>query len=160
MNLSFVETMRGTLRDPQGRESHVDFQLRTLSTGRPGHFAVDGVVHCGPWQAEGPCEGTLTITVRPAAIAYTVRFSAADGAPLVLTGHKSPSLLSPLRSMTFLPIALKNVESGAELARGTMHFDLLELPQFLASWLPLPTDPRRRFEARHRAVCRRALVGG
>jgi hypothetical protein len=156
MNLSFVETMRGTLND----RHPVDFQIRTTSTGKPGAFTVEGVVHCAPWVSEGPCEGTLIVSVLPASIAYDVRFTGSDGSKLALVGHKSPSLFAPIKGMTVLPIALRNLGTGEELARGTMTFDLLELPQFLASWLPVATDPRRRFEARHRAVTRRALIGG
>lgn len=151
MNLSFVETMRGTLNDG----TRVDFQIRTKSSGKPGHFTFEGVVHAGKWCAEGPCEGTLIISLRPASIAYIVRF--ADG--LILEGHKSPTLLSPFRSMSVLPIALRR-SSGEELASGTMFFDFMELPQFIASWLPVPSTTTRRFEARHRAVARRALIGG
>lgn len=158
MNLSFVETMRGTLTDPHGGEHRVDFQIRTRSTGKPGHFTFEGVVHAGPWCAEGPCEGTLVISLLPASIAYVVRFRGADGAALVLAGHKSPTLFAPFKSMSVLPIALER--EGAELARGTMYFDFLELPQFVASWLPVPTATRRKFEARLRAVDRRALLEG
>lgn len=155
MNLSFVETMRGTLSERHA----VDFQLRARGTGKPGAFTVEGVVHCAPWLAEGPCEGTLTISLFPAALAYHVRFTGADGTRLELVGHKSPTISAPVRGMTVLPIALRNADTGAELARGVMTFDLLELPRFLASWLPVPSDARRRFEARHRAVTRRALLG-
>ncbi|MFT3707864.1 MAG: hypothetical protein QM817_09425 [Archangium sp.] len=156
MNLSFVETMRGTLN-----EKHpVDFHIRTLSTGKPGAFTVEGVVHCAPWVSEGPCEGTLTISLFPASIAYDVKFTAADGTKLELVGHKSPSIFAPIKGMTVLPIALLEAETKKELARGTMFFDILELPQFVASFLPVTSDPRRRFEARHRAVTRRALIGG
>ncbi|MFO0600127.1 MAG: hypothetical protein U0228_32765 [Myxococcaceae bacterium] len=158
MILSFVETMRGTLTSPRGDEHPVDFQLKTHGSGRPGAFSVEGVVHAGPWQPEGPCEGTLTISLFPASIAYVVRFTGVHGEALSLEGHKSPSLLAPLKGMTVLPIAL--LKDGQALATGTMRFDLLELPQFLASWLPVPTEPRRRFEARHRAVSRKALLGG
>lgn len=155
MNLSFVETMRGHLQDASGKRTPVDFQIRTRSTNKPGHFTFDGVVHAEPWCSEGPCEGTLIISLVPASIAYVVRFSPG----LILEGHKSPTLLSPFKSMSVLPIALRR-ESGQQLASGTMYFDFLELPQFLASWLPRPTVTTRRFEARHRAVTRRALIGG
>jgi hypothetical protein len=50
--------------------------------------------------------------------------------------------------------------AGDVLASGTMTFDVFDLPQFLASWLPVPLLARRRFEARQVAVARRALVGG
>ncbi|MFZ5446189.1 MAG: hypothetical protein ACOZQL_39745 [Myxococcota bacterium] len=154
METSFVETMRGRLRDAAGRESWVDFQIRTHGVG--GQLTLEGVVHAPPWTTESPCEGTLVISPWPASIAYDVRFRV-GGEQYRLHGAKSPSLLHPVRSMTVLPITLSRGEE--QLAQGTMTFDLLDLPQFLASWLPLPTTARRRFEARHAAVARRALLG-
>ncbi len=66
--------------------------------------------------------------------------------------------------MTELPIALclgdvAAASKPAPLAHGLMHFDLLELPEFLVSWLPLGTPPRQRFVARHAAVSRIARLG-
>lgn len=158
MSLSFVETMRGTLEDPSGRKHAVDFQIRSERVSG-GRFAIKGIVHADAWVDEAPCEGTLTISALPASIAYDVRFTGRDGTAYLLAGAKSPSALAPLRSMTVLPITLRTGD-GRELARGTMTFDLFELPEFLASWLPMPTRPRRLFEARHKAVARRELVGG
>lgn len=157
MQPSFVETMRGTLKAPDGRVTPVDFQIKT-SGGAGGRFEARGVVHAPPWTVEAPCEGTLVISVTPPSIAYELHFRGDDGAALVLRGAKSPSVLRPVRSMTVLPISL--LEGETQRAAGEMYFDLLELPGFLASWLPLPTTPRRRFDARFAAVTRRALLGG
>jgi hypothetical protein len=38
-----------------------------------------------------------------------------------------------------------------------MRFDILELPAFLASWLPRPSRAHRQLEARRIAVARLAL---
>ncbi len=157
MTLSFIETMRGRLLANDGTESRVDFQGEARSAGRPGHFNFTGVVHCPPWLDEGPCEGTLVISAKPAAITYCVRFTGADGTPLSLEGAKSLTLRAPVRSVTELPIVLRG---RRELACGLLRFDLLELPSFLVSWLPLRSLPRRRFTARHRAVTRRHLTEG
>lgn len=152
MDLSFVETMRGELETPDGGRARVDFHVRAAGGAR-GRFRLEGVVHAAPWADETTGEGSLELSVLPAAITYDVRFTAADGRRLRLHGHKSPSLLRPVHSMTVLPIALSD-EGGAELARGTLTFDLLDLPDFLRSMLPGPSAPHRRLEARRAAVAR------
>lgn len=152
MDLAFVETMRGEVTTPDGTRARVDFHVRA-SGGDGGRFRLDGVVHAAPWVAETTGQGTLALSLLPAAIAYDVRFVAADGRRLRLHGHKSPSLLRPVRSMTVLPIALSD-EAGAVLATGTLTFDLLDLPAFLRSALPGPSAPHRRLEARRAAVAR------
>jgi len=156
MPIAFVETMRGTLRDERGVESRVDFHVRA-SGGARGHFELSGVVHAGPWTEETTAHGTLVISALPASIAYDVRFRADDGRALRLHGAKRPSLLAPVRSMTVLDVALSD-EASRALAHGTMRFDLMELPAFLASWLPLPTRPHRQLDARRVAVARRELL--
>lgn len=157
MKLSFVETMRGEVTDGAGRVHPVDFQIRTTQQ-RAGEFLVDGVVHAGPFGDEAPCTGTLTISVAPPSIAYDVRWRTAAGA-FSLEGAKSPSPLSPVKSMTVLPVTLFDASRTA-LAKGTMTFDLFDLPGFLASWLPLRLEGRRRFDARVAAVTRKQLLGG
>lgn len=157
MKLSFVETMRGEVTDGAGRVHAVDFQIRTEQVGG-GRFEVKGVVHAGPFGDEAPCEGTLTISAAPPSIAYDVRWRTAQGA-FSLVGAKSPRPWKPVGSMTVLPIELRD-GSGARLASGTMTFDLLDLPQFLASWLPVSLRGRRRFDARLAAVTRKSLLGG
>jgi hypothetical protein len=156
MPIAFVETMRGTLRDERGAERPVDFHVRA-SGGAGGHFALSGVVHAAPWVDETVATGTLVISVLPASIAYDVQFRAKDGRALRLHGAKKPSLLAPVRSMTVLDVTLSAGE-GLALAQGTMRFDLMDLPGFLASWLPMQTKPHRQLDARRVAVARRELT--
>ena len=156
MKLSFMETMRGEVSDAAGRKYPVAFHVRTRQLER-GHFALEGVVHASAFGDEATCEGTLTLSVLPASIAYVVRWQT-GGDTYELRGAKSPSVLAPLTSMRVLPVTLSRA-SGDVLASGTMTFDLFDLPQFLASWVPVPLRARRRFEARQVAVARRALVG-
>ncbi|MBE2249003.1 MAG: hypothetical protein IAE78_05580 [Myxococcus sp.] len=156
MALSFIETMRGAVTDANGREHPLAFHVRTQQLNG-GHFALEGVVHASGFGDEAPCEGTLDLSLAPPALRYRVRWSA-GGDDLVLSGAKAPSLLAPVKSMTVLPVTLARA-SGGRLASGTLRFDLFDLPAFLKSWLPVPTRGRRRFEARHVAVSRRALVG-
>lgn len=156
MNIAFVETMRGFITPKSGPSTPVDFNVRA-SGGAGGRFTLTGVVHAGPWIEETTCEGTLHISAIPARLAYDVRFKTADGHALRLHGAKKPSLLSPIKGMTVLPIALSD-EAGTVLAEGEMRFDLTELPGFLASWLPRPSRAHRQLEARRMAVARQQLV--
>jgi hypothetical protein len=149
MNLSFVETMRGELSPGHPVAFHV-----RASGGLDGHLALSGVVHAAPWVDETTCEGTLDLSLRR--LAYDVRFRDAGGRALRLHGEKHPSARSPLRSMTVLPVTLVD-EAGGQLAQGELTFDLLELPQFLASWLPLPTRAHRQLTARRLSVERHQL---
>lgn len=150
MKLSFQETMRGEVMSLSGYVSPIAFHIRTRQT-HGGHFELDGVVHAGPFGDEATCTGELTISL--GALVYEVRWG-----DFVLKGKKTPTIFSPLRSMTVLPVTLER--AGETVASGAMTFDLLDLPSFLASWLPRPTVHTRRFEARHAAVARRQLVGG
>ena len=154
MPIAFVETMRGFVTPKSGPSSPVDFNVRA-SGGSGGRFTLIGVVHAGPWIEETTCEGSLHISL--GSLAYDVRFTGKDGRALRLHGAKSPSLLRPIRGMTVLPIALSD-ETGV-LAEGEMKFDLMELPGFLASWLPRPSRAHRQLEARRIAVARLQLVG-
>lgn len=156
MPIAFVETMRGTLTDAQGARRDVDFHVRAAG-GVAGHFELSGVVHATPWVDETVASGTLVISALPPSIAYDVRFRAADGRTLRLHGAKHPSLLRPVTSMTVLDVTLSD-DAGLALAQGTLRFDLMELPGFLASWLPVPTKPHRQLEARRVAVARKALA--
>jgi hypothetical protein len=117
------------------------------------------VVHAPPWVAETTGEGTLHLSLVPARIAYDVRFTADDGRALRLHGEKRPRVLRPVHSMTVLPITLSD-EAGLALAEGTLRFDLLELPGFLASWLSPSTLPHRQLQLRQAAVTRSRLGGG
>lgn len=156
MNLSFIETMAGTLTDNDGRSHRVDFEVRATERSS-GRFALDGVAHAGSFVSEAPCTGTLEITLVPASIAYDVRFEDSEGRAYRIEGAKRPSVLSPLRSMTALPVVL--TREGVIVAKGMMRFDLMDLVSFLSTWLPVATRAQRRFEARHTAVVRQLLAG-
>ena len=136
MRIAFKETMRGTLKDEGGAEHPVDFEVVARSEGR-GFFALTGVAHAAPWAPECPAVGSLVIAPLLRSIRYQVRLTAADGKALLLVGEKKPSALSPLGSMTLMPTHLED-DQGTVLARGTMHFDLADLPKFLSSWVAQP----------------------
>lgn len=155
MEIAFVESMRGLVTPPTGPARPVAFHVRAAG-GAGGRFTLRGVVHAAPWVDEATCEGTLALSLR--ALAYDVHFLGADGRRLRLHGEKHPRLRAPVRSMTVLPVTLRD-EAGAALARGEVTFDLLDLPRFLASWLPLQTRAHRQLAARRVAVARAALRG-
>jgi len=76
MQLSFVETMSGTVLDARGGEHPISFAVCAVDLGG-GHFTLKGVVTAPPWATqEVNCEGTLTIALRPAAITYHLTFAA------------------------------------------------------------------------------------
>lgn len=156
MQLSFVETMRGEVTDDAGRVHAVDFEIRAEQCDA-GRFRIEGVVHAGAFGDEARCDGTLTISALPPSIAYDVRWQTSAG-ELALRGAKSPTPFAPLRSMTRLPVELVDATRTVR-ASGTMSFDLRDLPQFLASWLPIPLQSQRTFSARLAAVTRRQLLG-
>lgn len=155
MKISFTETMRGELKDSSGKTLPVSFNVR-ITQVRGGAFTLRGVVNLPGYGDEAPCEGTFELS--PRKIGYVVEWATRRGR-FVLRGHKTPSLLAPMTSMRRLPIALED-ERGARLAEGVMWFAVSDLPSFIASWLPVPTSSKRRFDARFVAVQRRVLVEG
>lgn len=163
MPVAFVETMSGTLREEGGREHSVCFHVRAHRHEGP-RFHLSGVIHAAPWMDEAVVTGTLTLSPFPASIAYDLRFRGMDGRPLRLHGAKRPTPLSPFRSMSTLPVTLSmegedGNHVGPPLATGTMHFDWLDLPTFIVSWLPMATKPHRQLVARRVAVARREMGG-
>lgn len=168
----FAETMQGTLRldTPEGGSRPVRLDLRVATRGaiRPSGSTTAGVtgrVRIGGWADDLHARGSMLIApLSRGRIAYSVRFTARDGRPYVLEGHKSPVWRSPLRSMTTLPIRLRpagtNGEAGFPHAaagescspatddersspgvsgEGLLRFPLHTLPSFAASWrFPAP----------------------
>lgn len=146
---SFVETMRGTLRDRDGGLHPVSFEVEARAEGM-GRFALAGVVCAPGWAEEASAEGSLEIGPLFRFIRYRVRFPA-EGGTWELRGEKSPTPLAPLRSMSTLPVTLADA-AGTEVADGTMHFAWTDLPAFAATWLPLWMGPARRLDARREAL--------
>lgn len=157
MRVSFVETMRGELRDEQGQVHPVEFELRTDAGWsaflRDGRTEATGLVRAAPWASEAPIRGTLTIDPRAPRIAYALQFEGGDET-YALSGEKHPDWRHPLTSMTRLPLTLQ--ATGRVLAEGSVRFDLRELPQFLVSWLPLGRA-QKALDVRRRQVERRLL---
>lgn len=125
--LSFSETMRGTLRR-EGTDHPVEFTVTAHAEGR-SFFALAGTVSAAPW-ADGATHGSLHL--RLLGLNRFIRYHLALPGGLTLEGEKTPSLLRPLSSMTWMPVKLKG-RDGATLAEGEMTFALRELPALLLS---------------------------
>ncbi len=151
MKISFVETMQGSLRDADGEEHSVRF--RVAATGFGGSFELRGLVTLPPWVEEVEADGTLTMSIAPPRLSYRLRF----GAGLTLEADKHPTPLSPIRSMTFMRTVVRDA-AGKTLAEGPMTFELRDLPQFLASWLPFGQRQQRTLDAELRAAARKELL--
>ena len=155
MQISFVETMSGTVRDERGVTHPISFSVCAVGV-RGGHFTLKGVITAPPWAArEVSCEGTLVISLRPRAITYHLTFDAA-AQTLTLDAQKSPTPLHPLRSMTYMPTTIRDAH-GVVVARGDMTFDLRHLPIFLASYIN--GSQQRQLDVRRRALDRLVLTG-
>lgn len=138
MRVQFRETMRGELTDAAGGKGQVEFHVVARGEGR-GFFTLEGVGSAPPWAAqECPASGTLIISPLLRFLRYEVRLGAPGGKAWVVHGEKRPSLLAPLHSMTEMPTRLED-EGGKVVAQGAMRFALTDLPDFLRSWLPLPS---------------------
>jgi hypothetical protein len=156
MNLSFVETMRGTMRDERGLEFAVSFELRAIHE-RGGRFEARGLIEAPPLAREAPARGTLDLGLR--ALVYHLVFSDTEGRRLTLDAVKRPTLRAPLRSMTKMPATIRD-DAGILVAAGEMFFATRDLPRFLASWIPVQTLAHRQLDARRRQIERRALSEG
>jgi hypothetical protein len=159
MNVGFVETMRGTLRAADGTESKVEFEVHAHADHlrqflKDGQTRLRGIMRAAPYAAEVPATGALTIDL-PRSLTYLVTFES-GGVQYRLEGKKTPSLLSPIQSMTVMDAVLKTA-AGETLASGEMSFALREMPGFLASWLPFNARARVALDVRRRLLERQAM---
>lgn len=157
MNVGFVETMRGTLTTRDGKESPVEFEVHAHADHlrqflKDGRTQLKGIMRAPPYGVETAATGTLTIDL-PRSLVYAVKFKG-----YVLEGKKTPSVLSPLKSMTVMDVVLKT-DGGEEVARGQMTFAIRELPGFLLSWLPFNRRPQLNLDVRRRLIERQAMDG-
>lgn len=160
--VSFVETMRGTVETEGGQSSPID--LEAVASGeslrdfrRNGWVELRGLLRAPHWIDEAPVFGSLRIT--PRALVYQVRFRDRVGERFTLEGRKSPSVFTPLRSMTHMVAEVRDADAHV-VARGAMRFDLRELPSFILSWLawlPSSAHARRDVDVRRLACERRWL---
>jgi hypothetical protein len=158
MNVGFVETMRGSITTRDGAQARIEFEVSAHAPHlrqflKDGKTAITGILRAEGIAREAPARGTLVIDL-PRALTYAVDFEA-NGSRYHLAGKKTPSVLSPFKSMSEMEVVL--TKDGAEVGRGQMVFDLRELPGFLASWLPFHARPRLSLDVRRRLLERTAL---
>jgi hypothetical protein len=160
MDVSFVETMRGTLQTQAGVVSAVEFDLVAFAPqlGRflfDGRTEVRGLLRAPAWADETPVRGTLIISRKT--LEYRVEFRGRGGERYVLEGVKHPTVLRPVASMTQMKATLREAD-GRLVAEGEMSFDVRDLASFALSWLPVGKRAQRSLDAKRRAVERLALT--
>jgi hypothetical protein len=146
---SFRETMRGTLEfdgDARAREIAFTVEASTASLidfASTNEVSLDGTLDLSGMATACAAEGTMRIDpLGSHTIAYRVQFEDDAGKAWRLKGHKTLRALTPIASMTILPVELEDAE-GHVAARGKMTFALRELPSFLASFRA-GRQPRQR----------------
>ena len=103
---------------------------------KDGLTHVTGVISAKPWANDCAVTGTLLIKLgKDPKIQYDLSFDGEDGESYRLFGAKHPSILSPLKSMTYLEVTLDS--TGFEektVAKGELRFDMKTLLPFATSW--------------------------
>jgi choline dehydrogenase-like flavoprotein len=157
MGISFFEKMVGQLEDPGGARHPVRFEVKAEAAELDGFWRgeggrLTGVIDAPPWAERAPLEGRLEIG--PREIVYEIEFEAgASSTRYALRGLKEPSVAHPIESMTRMEARLYELGADGRGARrevgsGTMHFELTDLPGFIASWWPTSSLERERRAAR------------
>ena len=162
MMVSFVETMAGTVRDREGRERPLDFNIKAEAASTrqfllTGKTTLTGIIHASPWAPEAVIEGTMAMSAMHRYVIYTLEFRGRGGQALVLEGKKSPMLQAVLRTMTHMPVTLRE-KDGEVLAEGELRFDLRDLIPFAASWLPFGRTAQLALDVQRRSVARKVLA--
>lgn len=146
MGVSFFETMRGSLRDHAGRSHPVDFEIKAEAThlgrlARCGELRISGVVRARPWADDAVLDGSLRVSpLARGELVYDFGFHDAEDRVYRFLGRKTLVWHRLLHSMTHLDGELS--QEGKRVARGTLTFDLRELPD-LATSLSAGTSMRR-----------------
>ena len=138
LKISLKENMYGTYREVRtnGATGRFDFSCR-LEAGLP-QFFQDGLMRLsGRVKFEGvtedaPMEGSLRIDpLKTRTLTYDFTFRV-EGALYRFLGRKDLKASSPVSSMTRMVGRVE--KDGVSLADVQSHFDLAELPRFLASF--------------------------
>jgi len=137
MGLTFDETMRGTMRSPEGTLHLLEFSVAieahaTRRFLRRGEARLSGVVTVEPWARDAGIEGRFRLT--PSGMDYAFSFTDEAGAPWSFEGRKDLEWTRPLATATALRSELRRGDET--MATGVVHFDLNELPALAASWRP------------------------
>lgn len=151
MAISFFEVMAGEMHDHNGRSHPIRFEVKGESTDLAhylwsGRVKITGVVDAPPLVDAAPLEGEMVISpLRKRQITYRFHFRDCEGRRCLFTGKKDIRLTRPVTSMTHLNGSIER--GGEEIAHGELLFDLSDLYQFLTSWWPSTSIPRRSMHA-------------
>jgi hypothetical protein len=130
-SLSFRETMHGTLwrLDAPTDERALDVTLEARTGDLrdiPGDrtFRLRGTVDVERLATRAEAEGTLVFKLATERrLPYRLRFRGDDGRAYELSGQKEWLPVSPLESVSTLPVTLYD-DGGQEIGRATLRFDL------------------------------------
>jgi hypothetical protein len=114
------ETMQGTIKGGDGVEHPIAFTVEAVQQ-RLGHNRLAGVISAPPWTTEAECVGIVNMAGGLRAIHSEVHFVADDGRALWLDATKHPRPWAPSRTMTEMPVTLRDA-AGRALAEGQMFF--------------------------------------
>jgi hypothetical protein len=136
------ETIKGSLRfvDSPGQERAARFDAQFAVTDwaammRSGTTRLTGTFTCEGLADSAPFEGTLDIDpLRRQKLIYLFDFKANDGSTVRFEGEKRLDFLNLPKTMTTLYCRL--LAGDKVIASGVMHFDVRDLPAFMASLRP------------------------
>ena len=128
---SFRETMSGSyfMLDAPTDERAIAFTIEARASdvarfARDKTWGVRGTIDAEKLASGAEVEGTLTFKlIDERRLPYRLAFRGDDGKRYELSGQKEWMGLRPIASMTLLPASVYN-ESGEEIARATLRFDL------------------------------------
>jgi len=145
MGLQFKETMAGFVNTPDG-ERQFAFTVLADSAALTNFGGWAPMSLTGTATLEGVVEDAEVLPGSYLEIGvplhrylrYQVSFLDGQGSVYHYFGQKTVRLLSLAKTMTTLEGRL--FKDGEELGPGTLRFNLLDLPGFLASWRPWPAS--------------------
>jgi hypothetical protein len=145
LGFSFREKMAGTWAPPGGGpERSIEFALDARAADLLRFAHDDEVELSGTVALEGLCEGApargtmLLAPLTRGLIRYELTFTGDDGKPYRLEGQKNVRWTALAASLTNLSASILAADSGAEVGRAELRFDLrADLIGFLRSWRPV-----------------------
>ena len=137
MALTFDETMRGTMREPDGTPHLLEFTVAVEAHDgrrflRTGEARLSGVVTARPWAEDAVLDGRFRLS--PSGMDYAFEFEGSGGATWSFVGRKNLAWTRPFSTATTLYSELKR--DGEPVATGTVYFDLNDAAALAASWRP------------------------
>jgi hypothetical protein len=145
--LRFEETMTGTWTPSDGDATARAFEFTVTAVGKDmkrlaqeGRFQIQGRVRAQELAEDSELTGALEVhPITDRELLYAFYFKADDGRRLFYQGRKNISLKRLMKSMTTLNGVLYH---GKEVVgTSVVHFDLSDIPSFLASFRIADPEP-------------------